>query len=409
MSGLLCRYCLRSNFKSQRGLDQHQQTSRTCNPEARALRDALSHHQPNVPANNGQNEENQDTSMEMEDSLTGNNPDLSSMNLNDTMDMSGGFPEDDSSLPAGDDNTTSMGNIIDLQDDDSWGIGDYFPLNTGADEDNGPAGEALQQFKDYVANCRDHCRPLSYYERSSIKLMHLLRRKGASLDTYDDVMKWHLEANGDENPDAFISRHNLIKMLGKRYNIPRTYLKERSLVLPSSGAKVNLIYHDARDIVVSLLTDPRFSDDDFLHFNNDPLAPPPEEFDYIADLNTGLAYRETYKKLITKPGKQMLVPIVLYQDGAVTGQFDKLQVEAMKVGLGIMTKEARDRGEAWRPVGTLDIIPRSLAIFARISAHNYCQTAHRFHAKLHTSRLTWQKNIRRVQTFRRILPPHRQK
>jgi hypothetical protein len=48
----------------------------------------------------------------------------------------------------------------------------------------------------------------------------------------------------------------------------------------------------------------------------------------------------------------MLVPIVLYQDGAVTGQFDKLQVEAMKVGLGIMTKEARDRGEAWRPVGT---------------------------------------------------------
>ena len=106
MSGLLCRYCLRSNFKSQRGLDQHQQTSRTCNPEARALRDALSHHQPHVRANNGQNEENQDTSMEMEDSLTGNNPDLSSMNLNDTMDMSGGFPEDDSSLPTVDDSTT---------------------------------------------------------------------------------------------------------------------------------------------------------------------------------------------------------------------------------------------------------------------------------------------------------------
>jgi hypothetical protein len=343
MSSLLCRYCLRSNFKSQRGLDQHQQTSRTCNPEARALRDALSHHQPDVPDNNGQSEENQDASMDRDASLTGNNPDLSSMNLNDTMDMSGGLPADDNSM-------WSMGDIIACQDDDSWGIG--WLQDDDEDDNNGPAGEALRDFKEFVAQSRDHSRQLSYYEKESIKLMHLLRRKGASLDTYDAVMKWHLESSGNRNPQAFISRHTLMKMLGERYNIPRTYLKERSIVLPSSGAKVNLIYHDARDIVVSLLTDPRFSDDDFLHFNNDPLAPPPEDLDYVADLNTGLAYRETWKHLITKPGKQMLVPVVLYGDAAVTGQFDHLPVDAMKVGLGIMTKEARDRGEAWRPVGT---------------------------------------------------------
>jgi hypothetical protein len=343
MSGLVCRYCLRSNFKSQRGLDQHQQTSRTCNPEARALRDQLSRHKPILPANNGQSAENQDASMDRDDSLTGNNPDLSGMNLNDTMDMSGGLPADDNSM-------WSMGDIIDSQDDASWGIGGFF--DDDEEDDNGPAGQALREFKEFVAKSRNHSGKLSYYQKESIKLMHLLRRKGASLDTYDAVMKWHLESSGNKNPQAFISRHTLMKMLGERYNIPRTYLKERTIVLPSSGAKVNLIYHDARDIVVSLLTDPRFSDDDFLHFNNDPLAPPPEDLDYVADLNTGLAYTETYKKLITKPGKQMLVPIVLYQDGAVTGQFDHLPVEAMKVGLGIMTKEARDRGEAWRPVGT---------------------------------------------------------
>jgi hypothetical protein len=299
-----------------------------------------------VPAYNGQNEETQDASMERDDSITGNNPDLSSMNLNDTMDMSG--------LPGDDDSMWSMADIIDFQDDNSWGVG--WLQDDDEEDDNGPAGQALRDFKAFVAQARDHSRPLTYYEEQSVKLMHLLRRKGASLDTYDDVMKWHLESSGNKNPQAFISRHNMMKMLGERYNIPRTYLKERTIVLPSSGAKVNLVYHDARDIVVSLLTDPRFSDDDFLHFNNDPLAPPPHDLDYIADINTGLAYRETWKHRITKPGKQMLVPVVLYKDAAVTGQFDHLPVDAMKVGLGIMTREARDRGEAWRPVGTLERI-----------------------------------------------------
>jgi hypothetical protein len=248
-----------------------------------------------VPANYGQSDENQDTSMERDDSLTGNHPDISSMNLNETMDMSGGFPGDDDSM-------SSTAEIIAFQDDDSWGIG--WLQDDDEEDENGPAGQALRDFKEFVAQARDHSCKLSYYEKESIKLMHLLRRKGASLDTYDAVMKWHLETSGNRNPQAFISRHTIMKMLGERYNIPRTYLKERTIVLPSSGAKVNLIYHDARDIVVSLLTDPRFSDDDFLHFNNDPLAPPPDDLDYIADLNMGLAYRETYNKKLPSQGSK---------------------------------------------------------------------------------------------------------
>ena len=49
----------------------------------------------------------------------------------------------------------------------------------------------------------------------------------------------------------------------------------------------------------------------------------------------------------------MLVPIILYIDGAVTGQFDKLQIEALKMTLGIFNRRARDREYAWRTLGTL--------------------------------------------------------
>ena len=67
-------------------------------------------------------------------------------------------------------------------------------------------------------------------------------------------------------------------------------------------------------------------------------------------MNTGQAYLETHKRLITKPN-QILVPLPLYIDGAVTGQYDKLQVEAMTMSIGILNRKARDKEYAWRPLG----------------------------------------------------------
>ncbi|MGL5917691.1 MAG: hypothetical protein ACRCYM_00390, partial [Cetobacterium sp.] len=72
---------------------------------------------------------------------------------------------------------------------------------------------------------------------------------------------------------------------------------------------------------------------------------------YIEDINTGEAYIETYKQLITDPKRQILVPIPLYIDGAVTGQFDKLQVTALKMTIGILNRKARDKEYAWRNLG----------------------------------------------------------
>ena len=335
MQQFVCDYCGRADFKSARGLSQHQSYSRTCNPETVA-----GAHLNTVQA--GQDDAVTDTSIL---DNTGNNLDISGMSIDDKSNNTFDMP--------GDDGSASMVNIYDFQDDDSWGLGASFEVDTATDE---PAAQALRRFKEYVAHIRDHTTEFSLYEKSALKLMHALRKKGATLDTYDIVLRWHLEECGDENPQAFISRHTMINMLAKRYNVPTDYLQQRQILLPSTGTKVNLIYHDARTNVISLLTDPRFSDDDYLHFDNDPLAPPPDAFDYVADINTGRSYRETYKKLITKPGKQMLVPLILYIDGAITGQFDKLSVEALKMCLGIMNRPARDRQDAWRILGTSPII-----------------------------------------------------
>ncbi|CAB9525480.1 hypothetical protein SEMRO_1682_G290880.1 [Seminavis robusta] len=131
-------------------------------------------------------------------------------------------------------------------------------------------------------------------------------------------MEWHFKECGKlaEHQSLgeckeFISRKKLMKKLKTRYNMGKKYAQPIEKVLPHTKSKVKIYRRHARDLVESLLTDPRWKDEDWLFFDNengepDPFAPPPNDLKQIGDLNTGLAYRETYKKLITKPDKQIL-------------------------------------------------------------------------------------------------------
>ena len=108
--------------------------------------------------------------------------------------------------------------------------------------------------------------------------------------------------------------------------------------------------------MVSLLTDPRITDEDYLFFGDNPHSPPPEKLNYIEDLNTGKAYLKTYNKLIVDPSKQVLLPVIFYIDGANTGQFADLPVTAVKFSLGIFTRKARDKDYCWRILGYIPAV-----------------------------------------------------
>jgi hypothetical protein len=141
-----------------------------------------------------------------------------------------------------------------------------------------------------------------------------------------------------------------MKKLKERYNINKQYAVPYKLLLPHSHTKFLVWRKHARDNVVSLLTDPRWKDKDWLYFDDDPFASPPETCTHLEDINTSEAYLETYKRLITKPN-QILVAIPLYIDGAVTGQYDKLRVTALKMTIGLLNQCTRDREHARRSLG----------------------------------------------------------
>ena len=223
--------------------------------------------------------------------------------------------------------------------------------------------DAFRSYCDEHAN--DFLR-LTKEDATSIKLMDVLKRK-APLNTYPSVMEWHLKETGklrdhETLGDAIGYHHRatLMKRLLPRYNLLQMVPREKKVRLPSSRAVVSIPVRDAADCIVSLLTDPRFLESDYLFFGDDPLAPPPEKVTYLSDLNTGDAYLKSYEKMIHHD-RQVLLPVPIYIDGAVTGQFTDLPVTAVKISLGIHSREARDRQYAWRELGFIPVVRKDPA------------------------------------------------
>ena len=217
-----------------------------------------------------------------------------------------------------------------------------------------------QQFRDYVKRSKQFI-PFTHLDTTAITLLIQCRKTKASLGTYESMYRWHLECNGLISPyeslktsPHFLAKEKVYQMLRERYNMEEGYINKTVIVLPSTKAEAKIVWNDSKMVIQSLLVEPRATPEDYLVFDEDPFAPPREDLDYIADLNTGKSYLETWKKLITKPGKQILVPTPLYIDGAATGHFVDLPITPVKIALGIHTRTAREKAHFW---GTLGYIP----------------------------------------------------
>lgn len=224
-------------------------------------------------------------------------------------------------------------------------------------------------FKAYCEQHDDLLFPvLTDPQARAVRLLEILRRKKTSLDTYDDVMLWHFRENGLLNEDdklkqagdKYVSRTKLLEDLAIRYNMASKYPYTKPTKLPHSGQTVDLVCFDAWGCIESLLTDPRLTDDDFWFFDENPFADPPEEWATITDLHSGMAYRDAHKLYKKKPN-QIVLPICMYLDGANTGFMKNMPITALKMTLGIFTRQYRDLDQAWRVLGHVHSVSKNQA------------------------------------------------
>lgn len=249
--------------------------------------------------------------------------------------------------------------------DDGIPVPEYTDLETEEEEEEDEdTADKLQintemrrKFFKYLLEHEEEHWPLTRTEETQIRLLDVLMRKKAPLNAYKEVLEWHLkEANllapheTLKHTQEYTNREAMMKKLIKRYNLEALLPVPKVVGLPFAKANVVIPCTDVQDAIVSLLTDPRFEPEDYLFFGDDPRAKPPEQMVWLEDLNTGDAHLRTYETLVTDPQRQVLLPIVMYMDGATTGQFSELPVTALKIALGIHKRSTRDKGFAWRSI-----------------------------------------------------------
>ena len=230
-----------------------------------------------------------------------------------------------------------------------------------------PNAAVLERF---VACCDGHSHnflDLTDADKTSIKMMDILKRNRAPLNAYQELLTWHLKETGHLRAHETLSdtplcvhRKTLIDRLTKRHNMSDMMPTIKKVTLPSSKARVSIPCRQAADVITHLLTNPDVEDSDYLFFQDDPLAAPPKNLTYIADLNTGDAYLKSYQRKITKKN-QVLLAVPLYIDGATTGQFSDLPITALKASLGIHNRKARDKERSWLELGWIPEVRKQTA------------------------------------------------
>ena len=224
----------------------------------------------------------------------------------------------------------------------------------------GPDTSMRDQFREYVtANERNS--ELSATDKTAVRLLHLLKEKKASMNTYEALMNWHLKESNQihsqarlQDTVAYTGRRALLQKLAKRYNYVQQFPFQKAVKLPVSGTVVNITLHDTKAVIQRLLTDPRIKPEDYLFWEpGNPLAPPPETLDYVEDVTTGQAYRDTYDDMITEGG-QALLGVILYCDGTPVSHFHNMELIQVKIALTIHTRKARLKPHMWGVLGYIE-------------------------------------------------------
>ncbi len=371
-----CKFCGRSNFKSSHGYSQHLQTSQCNGPwlrevdgdvdndlphELGAEADTADHvalcEQPDAP-------QKAEANFHDFHQLDPRDMDAVAIEIGGLLDAEEG-PEDTESEE--DDPESEEDDDFGDGDDDSSGVSDSESGGLPSDSEDeviaseGPNTWIRDQYKEYARGQVGNTIAFNKEEEASIRLMDVLKLKKSPLNAYKSLMEWHLREKGEieyyqslKDCHSYISREVILKKLRDRYNFKNKYPYKRKIKLPVCGTVTHQTLHLAPAVIQGLLTDPRIEDADYLFYDGNPLAPPPDKHTTITDLHTSKAFRHTHRIEITPGERKQLMPLPLYVDGSAISHFHDLELIQVKVSLGFWSRETRTKEYAWGILGYIE-------------------------------------------------------
>ena len=202
--------------------------------------------------------------------------------------------------------------------------------------------------------------PVSAVHTREFKLLSIC--KPYSLKLYDEVIQWVYESKlaGVDFSKKLRTRSAILNHIETRYNMQGSQPQSQMVFLPGCGQTVELMVHDFKDQLYSLLSDPDvMRDENLLFHNNNPFQPPLDprkrNGQYIyQDVNDGSVYYDAYQTQCKVEGRDILSAVIAFADKShmdVTNS--RLTMEPFIVTLSLFKKELRTKSMFWRPLGYL--------------------------------------------------------
>ena len=372
-----CKWCGRNTFRTQRDLDSHILQSICGN-----LRDAATKPLHNGPRQLFRRSFPQANTTLLPQNIVPRPPSKAGKNFREHVDLEAHDVDelahhitedlaiykasDDEDLSSNDEDDGILEEEGEIEGEDGYYASDSASENSYQPNSNGnqePNTWIRDQFRTFCEHARQNFIAFSKEEVVAIRLLHLLKEKNAPMNAYEPVMLWHLKEAKKIWPTmglgeyiGYFGRKTILEKLKKRYNYEDKMPKQKTIKLPVSGTIVKITCHSAEATIQRLLTDPRIDPRDYLFWDGNPLAPPPENLDFVQDLNTGQAFLDTYAEIIDPDGREQLLPVVIYTDGTAVSHFHDMEIIQVNIALGNMTREARMKPHCWAPLGYIEKI-----------------------------------------------------
>ncbi len=245
------------------------------------------------------------------------------------------------------------------------GQDDFFPDADPPEEPQDPHQPyvgLLEKHQAHINSWNEHG-PISEALVPKVELILLLDKINAPHYAFKEFMQWGTKLSATSIQSSLmtppLSRRAVLDQLCSRYNLEGTKPIKKKVVLPNAQVEIDIVTHDFMECLYSLLTDRELMQDDNLLLlpepdgSHSPFGSPPKQTPstVLHDITDGSVYRDAYKVHVQVPGRDLLVPIILFIDKTFCDVNGRLTLEPVSMTLGIFKKEVRRLPNAWRSLG----------------------------------------------------------
>jgi hypothetical protein len=269
-------------------------------------------------------------------------------------------------FPIGDDNSYSSDSIITENDNHKP------PSNVNM--------ELMQMQKEHEQSNDFSYQTTKQHLKANVKLLHILKQAKVPLYLFDQVLDWAKDAainhNVDFKSNNLLSRSKTLQHLKKKYRLHEVEPKIKTIMLPGCKCHIDLIIHDFKSSLYSLLNDASLMQIGNLLLNPDDIFDnsqcSADNNGIFNDINSGSCYQMAIQTYI-QSSNELLCPIIFFIDKTHTDVHGRLCLEPIRFTLGIFNRTTRNNPLAWRTLGYIydqNNLPTKNAHFKSMDYHH---------------------------------------